>query len=161
LAIPPHDRPSAASSTYFLTTSVYGGRNLLQSDQLADLFLNTIFSYRDQKKFEVHEFVVMKNHIHLLITPGDNVTLEKAVQFIKGGFSHRVKKKLGICSEIWQRGYVDHRVRDARDFAQHRAYIHANPVRDHLAGAPEEFRYCSAYPGYVLDPAPQGLKPQT
>lgn len=158
MALPPHDRTAGTSRTYFITASVYAGRNLFQSDQLSVLFLDTLFSYRDQRKFQLHEFVVMRNHIHLLITPCENITVEKVAQFIKGGFSYRAKRELGIHSEIWQRGYVDHRVRDANDYAQHKAYIRANPVRAHMTDTPEEFRYCSAFPGYALDDAPQALK---
>lgn len=101
----------------------------------------------------------MPNHVHLLITPGEGIGIEKALQFIKGGFSYRARKEFGMASEIWQRGYVDHCVRDASDYAQHREYIRANPVRAHLANSPEEYRYCSAYPGFCVDPVPHGLKP--
>ena len=101
----------------------------------------------------------MPNHVHLLLTLGDGTTLERAMQLIKGGFSYRARKELGIASEIWQRGYVDHRVRDSNDYAQHRNYIRANPVRAHLANAAEEFRYGSAFAGYELDAVPRGLKP--
>jgi putative transposase len=160
VAKPPQDRTAGASNTYFITTSTDGGRALLQSERVANLFLTTLFAYRDDKKFQVHEFVVMPNHIHVLITPGEGITIERAMQFIKGGFSHKVKKELGIASEIWQRGYVDHRVRDASDYAQHKEYIRANPVRAHLANTPEEYRYCSAFPGFTLDAVPQRLKPR-
>ena len=159
MAKPPHDRSSAGSNTYFLTTRADGGRALFRSERIAGLFLDTLFSYRDQQKFQLHEFVIMPNHVHLLITPNETITIERATQFIKGGFSHRVKKELGISSEIWQRGYVDHRVRDASDYRQHREYIRANPVRARLVETPEEYRYSSAYAGYMLDDVPQGLKP--
>lgn len=59
----------------------------------------------------------------------------------------------------WQRGYVDHRVRDASDYAQHRAYIHANPVRAKLVMEPRGFAYSSACGDFALDPPPQWLKP--
>jgi putative transposase len=160
VAKPPHDQNTNASETYFVTTSADGGRSIFQSDRVATLFVNTLLSYREQKRFQVHEFVVMPNHVHLLITLGEGITIERAMQFVKGGFSFRVRKELGVAIEIWQRGYVDHRVRDASDYAQHRAYMHSNPVRAHLALSPEEFRYSSAFPGYSLDAAPQGLKPQ-
>lgn len=142
-----------------MTASTDGGRALLQSDRVARLFIGTIFSYRDQRKVLVHEFVVMPNHVHLLISPAPNVTIERVLQFIKGGFSYRAKKELAILTDIWQRGYVDHRVRDRDDYAQHRAYIHANPVRARLATKAAEFPYSSAFPGFMLDDAPQGLKP--
>jgi putative transposase len=160
VAKPPHDQNTAASNTYFVTTSADGGRFIFQADRVATLFVTTLFSYREQKKYQLHEFVVMPNHVHLLITPGEGITIEKAMQLIKGGFSFRARKELGLVTEIWQRGYVDHRVRDASDFAQHRQYIRGNPVRGNLANSPEEFRYSSAFPGYELDAAPQGLKPE-
>ena len=83
-----------------------GSQAIFQSERTADLLLSTLFTYRDQGKFLVHEFVLMPNHLHILLTPSSNVALERAMQFIKGGFSHRAGKELGITREIWQRGYV-------------------------------------------------------
>ena len=158
---PPHDRTSTASSTYFISTNAWEGQAMFQSERTADLLLSTLFTYRDQGKFLVHEFVLMPNHLHILLTPSSNVALERAMQFIKGGFSHRAGKELGIAREIWQRGYVDHRVRDAQDYAGHRQYIRFNPVKARLAETPEAYPYSSAFTGFQLDPIPQGLKPNT
>jgi len=107
----------------------------------------------------MHEFVVMPEHIHILLTT--KTSLEKAVQFIKGGFSFRAKKELGTCMEIWQKGFQDHRIRDANDYAIHVTYIHNNPVREGLCERPDQYRYSSAYSGFELDAIPQGLKPQS
>jgi putative transposase len=70
----------------------------------------------------------MPDHVHLLLTPAENVTLERSMQFIKGGYSYRVRKELGRTSEIWQRGFADHRIRSEEDFQFHLEYIHKNPV---------------------------------
>ncbi|MGP8224916.1 MAG: REP-associated tyrosine transposase [Terracidiphilus sp.] len=105
----------------------------------------------------LHEFVLMPDHFHLLMTP--IIALERAVQLIKGGFSFRAKKELGSNMEIWQRGFSDHRIRDAEDYDKHLQYIHLNPVKKHLCASPAGYRYSSAYPGWKLDPIPQGLKP--
>jgi putative transposase len=86
--------------------------------------------------------------------------LEKSVQLIKGGFSFRAKKELGSSLEIWRRGFADHRLRDWEDYDKHVHYIRLNPVKKHLCMRPEEYRYSSAYPGWRLDPVPQGLKPE-
>jgi putative transposase len=99
----------------------------------------------------------MPDHFHLLITPA--AALERAVQMIKGGFSYRAKKELGSNAEIWQRGFADHRIRDAEDYDKHAHYVHLNPVKQHLCQSPAEYRYSSAYPGWKLDPIPQWLKP--
>ena len=60
---PPRDRTSTSSSTYFVTLSAYQRQALFQSVRVMELFLSTLFSYRDQSKFHVHEFVVMPNHV--------------------------------------------------------------------------------------------------
>jgi hypothetical protein len=93
----------------------------------------------------------------VLCTP--QTSLEKAVQFIKGGFSYRAKKELGSNLEIWQKGFSDHRIRDASDYQVHQIYVQQNPVRRHLCELAEDYPYSSARPGFDLDPIPQGLKP--
>jgi putative transposase len=56
-------------------------------------------------KFTVHDFVVMPTHVHVLLTLGPEVSIEKAAQLMKGGFSYRAKKELGVQREIWQKGF--------------------------------------------------------
>ena len=85
----------------------------------------------------------MPEHFHVLITP--SVTLERAVQFIKGGFSFRAKKELESNMEIWQSGFSDHRIRDIQDYDNHVGYIFQNPVGRNLAERAEEYPYCSAF----------------
>ena len=105
-----------------LTFSTWHGRRLFVVESYAQLFLKTLYGYRRQHRFELHAFVLMPEHVHLLFTPVGDVTLERAVQLIKGGYSHAVGGK----AEIWQRGFTDHRIRDAEDFDAHRNYIHEN-----------------------------------
>jgi putative transposase len=115
--------------------------------------IDTLYHYRGSA-YLLHEFVLMPDHLHILMTPIGS--LERAVQFIKGGFSFRAKKELGSSMEVWQKGFSDHRIRDAGDYERHVQYIHFNPVRKHLC---EKYPYSSARPGFELDPIPQGLKP--
>ncbi len=133
-----------SSRTFFVTSRTSGGRALLQSERMASLFIAVLRCYASAGRFEIHDFVVMPNHFHLLITLNEETTLEKAVQVIKGNFSYRAKKELGFEREIWQRGFSDERVWDRESFLRHRSYIEANPVRAGLVDAPEKFPYCSA-----------------
>ena len=87
----------------------------------------------------------MPDHVHLLITVDESMAIEKAMQFIKGGFSYRLKRELGYRGEVWQRGFSDVRVEDRGSFLRHREYIARNPVRKGLANSPEEFPFCYAY----------------
>ena len=141
--------------TYFVTSETWQRRALFRNDAWARLFFKSLLSYRTGA-YLLHEFVLMPDHFHLLITP--RAALERAVQLIKGGFSFRVKKELGSHAEIWQRGFSDHRIRDAEDYDKHLHYIRLNPVKRDLCSRPEEYRYCSAFPGWRLDPIPQGLR---
>jgi len=93
-----------------VTTSTWGRRDLFRNERWANLLIDTINHYRGSA-YLLHEFVIMPDHLHLLITP--LTSLEKAVQFIKGGFSYRAEKELGSNMEVWQKGFSDHRVRNA------------------------------------------------
>ena len=123
---------------------------------MAALFIDVLRGYVKDGKFKVHEFVVMPNHVHLLITVGDDMSIEKAVQLIKGGFSYRAKKELGFLGEVWQRGFSDVRVRDEESFAAYRLYIRNNPVKAGLIGVAEEYAHGSLY---LRRLKAQGLKP--
>jgi REP element-mobilizing transposase RayT len=67
MAKPPRDLSPAHFEVYFLTISCAGGKFLFQSERMARLFLRTLADYRAPSKFEVHEFVLMPNHVHLLV----------------------------------------------------------------------------------------------
>jgi putative transposase len=150
-------RGATRDGTYFITASNFEKQSLLQSHRMAGLFIDVLFHYQRQGKYRLHEFVIMPNHFHLLITPLPSVTIEKAVQFIKGGFSYRAKKELSFNGEIWQTSFYDRRVRDGNEYARFRQYIHMNPVRRGLVAMPEEFPFSSAQ--LALDDVPRWLKP--
>lgn len=154
----PH-RGNTGHTCYFITVSAFQKQRLFQSERMAKLFLEVLLHYRQQQKYLLHEFVVMPDHFHLLITPLE--TLERALQLIKGGFSYRVKKELGFAGEIWQPSYYDRRVRDMKEYVAFKEYIHFNPVKKGLAITPEQYLYSSAQSGFVLDGLPQRLKPLT
>ena len=59
------------------------------------LLIDVLRSYMTAGKFRIHDFVVMPNHLPVLLTVGQNMTIEKAMQLIKGGFSYRLKKESG------------------------------------------------------------------
>src|SRR5262245_36585864 len=98
--------------TFFTTSKTIEGRNLLQSERMALLFIDVLRSYAATRKLVVHDFVVMPDHVHLLLTVDESMSIEKAMQFIKGGFSYRVKKELGYQGEVWQRGFTEVRILD-------------------------------------------------
>ena len=74
------------SRTFFVTTKTSMGRALLQSERNATLLIDVLPSYVAARKFRLHDFVEMPDHVHLLIRVGGDMTIERAMQFIKGRF---------------------------------------------------------------------------
>jgi putative transposase len=133
------------------------GRRLLQSERSATLFIDVLRSYVAAKKFQILDFVVMPDHVHLLLTVNDGTTVERAMQFIKGGYSYRLKKETGYSGEIWQHGYSEVRADDLESQLRYHKYIADNPVRAGLADSRAEFPYCFTY---LAARKKQGLKPE-
>jgi len=144
--------------TFFITSTIWERRSILQSHPLCDLLLSVLRENRGKQRFQVHEFVFMRDHIHLILTPAPEVSLEKAVQFIKGGFSFRAKKENLFNGEIWQKGYHESRIRDANEYAQNVKYVWMNPVKAGFVGRPEEYLYSSARLRAEVDAAPPQLQ---
>ncbi len=140
--------------TFFVTSVAAQRCAIFRCDATARLFAETLLDYRAQGKYQLHEFVIMPDHFHLLLTSADPFSVERAVQFIKGGFSFR----LHSARPVWQPSFTNHRIRDKRDYEHHRGYLLRNPVRAGLAARPEDYPYCSAAIAGGLDPVPPGLK---
>jgi putative transposase len=81
------------------------------------------------------------------------------MQLIKGGSAHAIGAERHLQFPVWQRGFSDHRIRDAGDYASHVRYIQQNPVRKRLVINSADYRWSSASGSYNMDPIPQGLKP--
>jgi len=92
----------------------------------------------------------------VLLTVGAEMTVEKAVQLIKGGFAFRAGRELGFRAPVWQKGFSEVRVNEREVFLGIREYIHANPVKRFLVTAAADYPYSSAH--LELDPPPQRLK---
>jgi putative transposase len=139
---------------YFVTAVTANRRRLFQVDANAALLLETLFSYRDQGRFELHAFVVMPDHVHVMMTPAPDVSLEKAVQFIKGGFSFRLKSRL----DVWSRSFNESQILSLEKFEACRAYIEQNPIRAGLCESADSFSYGSAHRKDMVEPRPLHLR---
>jgi len=99
-------------------------------------------------------YVIMPDHLHVILTPGSSTTLERAAQLIKGGSSYEIGRALQTHFPVWQPGFTQHLIRSRVDYESHVRYIDANPIRKRLAERPDEYPFCSAHGKYQLDPWP-------
>jgi putative transposase len=145
--------------TYFVTTKAWQSTFLFQVEETSGIIVAKLFEYRDRGNYLLHDFVLMPNHLHLILTPGHGTSLEKAMQLIKGGSSFEIHKARGRKLQIWQSGFHESRVTSWTDYQKKRDYVAFNPVAARLVERPELWPYGSACGQFLLDPVPQGLKP--
>lgn len=110
----------------------------------------TLQENRAKGRFELYAFVVMPDHVHLLVTPAHDVSLEKVAQLVKGGFSFRLKSRM----DVWERGYDSRRIEDASHFDACRTYVEENPVRARMVTSAAEYPYGSCGRGELVDARP-------
>ncbi|HEY6466999.1 MAG TPA: transposase [Candidatus Acidoferrales bacterium] len=152
-------RHGAIPGTYFVTSRTWEGRLIFKTAPPCEIFVESLLRYRDKDHYRLHAFVLMTDHFHILVTPGDATTLERAVQFIKGGSAHEITQRLAVRFPVWQRGFSDHRIRDQQDYDKHLYYLLQNPVKRNLSASAREFKWSSASELHRMDAYPQGLKP--
>jgi putative transposase len=139
--------------TYLVTAVAAQRRSLFQATATAELLKQTIFDYHGQGRFQLHAFVIMPDHFHAVITPAPDVSLEKAMQYIKGGFSFRLKRKL----DVWMRSFNESQILTEEKFSNAVRYVEENPVRRGLVLTPQAYPHSSAAHGR-LDPIPPHLR---
>ena len=150
---------TSAGWTYFVTTKAFQSANAFQVQEVATIVVGKLLEYRDKGNYLLHEFVVMPNHLHILITPSDTATLERCIQLIKGGSSHEIHRVRGGGMPVWQSSFHDARVKDWKVYRIKVDYIRFNPVTAKLVARPEEWPFGSIGGQFTVDPIPQGLKP--
>jgi putative transposase len=129
----PYRGDTQPDETYFITFNCDGRKRLLQSQRMASLLIDVLLHHRSEAKYRLHEFVVMPNHFHGLVTTISGTTLKAAVSIIKGAVSFRAKREFDIGPQIWQTSFVDRRVRDFFEYGKIRDYILDNPVKGAFA----------------------------
>ena len=144
---------SQESRTYFTTFSTVGRRRLFQVEATARLMVETLEAYRERGSFKLHAFVVMPDHLHVLLTPAVEVSFEKATQLMKGGFSFRLKSKV----DVWERGHFDRRITDLHGYEACVRYIHQNPMVGGMVDSADAYAFSSASAGAVVDAMPRWL----
>jgi len=145
-------------NTFFVSTNTQGFRSLFQPERSANLFIETLYHYRAEGNYLLHEFVVMPHHVHLILT-AQEITIERAMQLIKGGFAFRAKKTFGWKVTVWQRSFSDRRLRDVNEYVNAREYLLNNPLEARLCEKRDQFPYSSGSGRFELDEVPQRLTP--
>jgi putative transposase len=135
-----------SGQAHFITFSCYHRQPFLQKMQMQDVFLNALEPTRRRFSMHVFGYVVMPEHVHLLVSEPVHSALPKAIQLMKTKVSiqaRREGKRAEGETPFWQTRYFDHNVRNHAGFVTQLRYIHRNPVKRGLCDAPEDWPWSS------------------
>ena len=133
-------RHQNTGQSHFVTFCCYQRRPLFTTDASRLVFENALERVRRNFCLRVYAYVVMPEHIHLLVSEPEQSTLADALKSLKQGVSRRL---IGDADHFWQKRYYDFNVRDHEQFVEKLHYIHGNPVKRELCERPEDWAWSS------------------
>jgi putative transposase len=143
-----------AKHLHFLTCSCYHRHPWLNTARRRDLFLKILEQARVRYRFTVVGYVLMPEHIHLLISEPELGDPSLVMKVVKQRFARRVRKRrAGITQEVlwpekddphvWQKRFYDFNVWSERKRIEKLRYMHRNPVKRALVAEPDQWRWSS------------------
>ena len=137
---------------HFITFSCHRRLPYLDDDHARITFEETLETLRKRHCFDIHGYVVMPEHVHLLVCEPEIRSLDSTLRVLKGETSKRLK---GDRDQFWQRRYYDFNVFTEPKRIEKIKYMHRNPVTRGLALQPEDWpsssfrHYATGEPGRV------------
>ncbi len=120
------------------------GERLLSDKRVAKLVKHAIL-HLDGKKYRLIAWVIMPNHVHLLIVTLAGYTVSEIMHSLKSFTSHEANKILNRKGNFWYKEYFDRYIRDGKHYRATLRYIEENPVKARICEKPEDWEFSSAY----------------
>ncbi len=120
------------------------GECWLRKPDIAEMLSRVVQKFQGER-YHLHAWVIMPNHVHMLVEPVTGSSLSEILQGIKSVSAHEANRLLRRQGEFWQKESYDHLIRDDADHARCVEYIAQNPVKAGLAKSAEGFRFSSVY----------------
>jgi putative transposase len=132
------------NSTYFLTFNTYKRKSILCRKSVPRFLLDEIKFQCKNLSLNMNAYVIMPEHIHLLVKCIEAKAISKFLKQFKSFSSRGIKRILNINDKIiWQRGTYDHVIDGSDDYENHLNYIHLNPVKHGYVERPEDWKWSS------------------
>lgn len=138
-----------SEQTHFVTFSCYRRQPNFASPQIYDLFLICLEQMRQRFGMRIYGYVVMPEHVHVLLNEPHSEILADAIHYLKLSFAKRANGISGKSGAFWQKRYYDRNVRDEREFKIKLRYVHRNPVKRGLVKEAADWKW-SSYRHYAL-----------
>ena len=140
-----------SKQSHFVTFTCYRRRPGFHSPFACHLFEEVLESLRRHFAMRVYGYVVMPEHVHLLLSEPEHGLLADVIHDLKLTFAKRVHMNCGegAAGAFWQKRYYDRNIRDHAEFIEKLRYIHRNPVKRDLVQTPGEWKW-SSFRHYAL-----------
>jgi REP-associated tyrosine transposase len=135
------ERYQQTGQAHFVTFSCFKREPYLRDSRLATAFLRSLELVRRRYQMRIYAYVVMPEHVHLLLSEPDTSGLCRAIQALK--ISVARKAEAYQITPLWQKRYYDHNIRGYRSFVEKLRYLHRNPVKRGLCESPIEWEWSS------------------
>ena len=129
-----------SGQTHFVTFCCYRRRESFTDASAKRTFEVALERVRRSFRLCVYGYVVMPEHVHLLLSEPQRATLADAIKSLKQGVSRRL---ISNAAHFWQQRYYDFNVRDYPQHAEKLRYIHRNPVQRGLCQRPQDWEWSS------------------
>lgn len=156
---------------HFVTTKTHHNVKIFNKEENTELFLRVLFEVRQKLNFSLIGFVIMPDHLHLMVVPDRRNTISDVMRHLKGRFARLYNKSRRINSadygkkvivdrtgnlspsraNIWQESFYDHVIRNEQELLEKLNYIHNNPVTAKMVAKPEDYKFSSASGTYKID----------
>jgi len=125
-----------SGESHFVTFCCYHRRQLFTTDASRRIFESALERVRRTYGLYIYGYVVMPEHVHILLSEPQRDTLADALKSLKQGS----RRLIGDAKHFWQKRYYDFNIRNYRQFVEKLRYIHRNPVKAVLCECPEDGR---------------------
>jgi putative transposase len=146
------------SETHFITIPTFHRKRLFQNQRFGDLLAETLMQCCKQQKILLHDYVIMPDHVHLLITIQQGTTVADVVHLVQSGLEEELSRQYGYAGEVWAHPYRDQPLEHAEECAAAVRFIQSNPVRLGFCQQAREYAMSSKASRWMLDPLPEPLK---
>ncbi len=134
-----------------VTTNVAGRRATFRSETAAHLFMDVLDEARLEMSFRLLAFVIMPDHVHLVVIPSEGYRLGQFMQLLKGRFARRYNGVIGERGRLWQSRCHERTLRSEGELFAAIEYVHRNPVTAGLVKEASAFPWSSASGRYLMD----------
>lgn len=138
------DHPDAEGAPYFVTFATHGRRTVFRDSSAARQFVDELHLLRHELGFLLLAYVVMPDHVHLIVVPPPGLAIGKIMQYVKGRFARLHNQRTGGEGRLWQSRYYEAIIRDEATLWRRIEYIETNPVTAGLAASSEGYPFSSA-----------------